>query len=149
MSEQLKTVKEVFPDFENNTQITNLKIKNVNLYKKTNILKQDLLMKDNEIELKSIYLLEKYLKNRFNVSEVELKIYSNVEYNILTKWNNIVNYINIKYPLTKAILINSSIELQQDNKILIKLAVKGEDFLIASGFDKIIEKAISNFYNQD
>lgn len=34
MSEQLKTVKEVFPDFENNTQITNLKIKNVNLYKK-------------------------------------------------------------------------------------------------------------------
>ena len=149
MSEQLKTVKEVFPDFENNTQITNLKIKNVNLYKKTNILKLELVLRDDEIELKSIYLLEKYLKNRFNVSEVEIKIYSNVEYNILTKWNNIVNYINIKYPLTKAILINSSIEIQQDNKILIKLAVKGEDFLIASGFDKIIEKAISNFYNQD
>ena len=61
MSEHLKTVKEVFPDFENNTQITNLKIKNVNLYKKTNILKLELVLKDNEIELKSIYLLEKIL----------------------------------------------------------------------------------------
>ena len=147
MSEQLKKVKDVFPDFKTDTDLLNTQIKDINLYKKTNKLLLDLLSEER-INLKNIYLLENYLKNRFTVNDVEIKVQINYEFNINTEWNNLINYINVKYPLTKAILINSIPEIN-DKKIIINLAVKGKDFLLASEFDKIIEKAILNFYNKE
>lgn len=147
MSEQLKTIKDIFSDFETEEELYTAKIKNVNLYKKTNVLSL-CLISDIRINLKNIYLLENYLKKRFNVKDVEIKIENNNEININTEWNNIITYINIKYPLTKAILINNTPEISE-KKIIIKLAVTGKDFLTARGFEKILENLISNFYGKE
>ena len=145
--QQLKKLREVFPDFNSEEELLNSYIKNANLYKKSNKLLLDL-ASDERINLKNIYTLENYLKSRFSVKDAQIKIERNTEFNIKNEWENIISYINVKYPLTKAILINNSAEINEKN-ILIKLAVKGEDFLVASGFDKIIEKSILDFYNKE
>lgn len=146
MSEQLKTIKDIFPDFVTEPELYIAKIKNVNLYKKTNILSL-CLISDQRINLKDIYLLENYLKTRFNVKDIDIKIENNNEININAEWNNLINYINTKFPLTKAILINNTPEISE-KKIIINLAVTGKDFLSARGFENIIELAISNFYGK-
>ena len=145
--QQLKKLREVFPDFNSEEELLNWYIENANLYKKSNKLLLDL-ASDERINLKNIYTLENYLKSRFSVKDAQIKIERNTEFNIKNEWENIIAYINVKYPLTKAILINNSAEINEKN-ILIKLAVKGEDFLVASGFDKIIEKSILDFYNKE
>lgn len=147
MNEKLKAIKDVFPDFETEKALLNSQIKKANLYRKTNKLLLNLISNDR-INLKNVYLLENYLKTRFNVKDVEIKIENNIDFNIKQEWNNIASYINIKYPLTKAILINSTPEIQ-DKKIIISLAVKGKDFLVASGFEKIVESAILDFFGQE
>ena len=147
MNKQLKKIKDVFPDFNTDIELLNAQIKDVNLYKKTNKLLLDLISEER-INFKNILLLENYLKNRFNVKDVEVKIKSNIDFNIKQEWNNILNYINLKYPLTKAILINSVPEINE-KKITVNLAVKGKDFLVASGFEKIVKNAILNFLGRD
>ena len=147
MSEGLKTVKEVFPDFETEDKLLICKIKKANLYKKENKLAL-LLVSKEKIGLKSIYLFENYLKKRFKVKDARVKLEGNFETDINKEWSNIVKYINIKYPITRAILVNSNIEINNKN-IIVKLAVVGKDFLISSAFDKIINRAISDFYLQD
>lgn len=147
MSEQLKKIKDVFPDFKTEDAVLQAKIENVNLYKKANKLALKIVPEDR-INLKNICMLENYLKNRFSVTDVEIIIDTKIEYSIETQWNNIVTYMNTKYPLTKAILMNNK-PIIQDKKIIINLAVKGKDFLIARGFDKIAQTAILNFLGKD
>ena len=119
--QQLKKLREVFPDFNSEEELLNSYIKNANLYKKSNKLLLDL-ASDERINLKNIYTLENYLKSRFSVKDAQIKIERNTEFNIKNEWENIIAYINVKYPLTKAILINNSAEINEKN-ILIKLAV--------------------------
>ena len=147
MSEGLKTVKEVFPDFETDEKLLKCKIKKANLYKKENKLAL-LLVSEEKLGLKSIYLYENYLKNRFRVKDVRIKLEGTFETDIKKEWNNIVSYINIKYPITKAILVNSNIEIDNKN-VVVNLAVVGKDFMTSSSFDKIINRAISDFYLKD
>ena len=49
--------------------------------------------------------------------------------------------------MTKAILINSK-PILQDKNLIVKLAVKGKDFLIGGGFEKELEKVLNDFYGQ-
>lgn len=147
MSEVLKTVKEVFPDFETDDKLLICKIKKANLYKKDNKLAL-LLVSEQKIGLNSIYVFENYLKNRFKVKEARIKLEGDFEADIQKEWSNIVKYVNIKYPITKAILMKSSIEINSKN-IIVNLAVTGKDFMTASSFDKTINRAISDFYLQD
>ena len=147
MSEQLKTVKEVFPDFETEEKLLICKIKKANLYKKENKLAL-LLVSEEKLNLKSIYLFENYLKNRFKVKDARIKIEGNFDVDIQKEWSNIVKYVNIKYPITRAILVNSSIELYNKN-IIVNLAIVGKDFMTSSSFDKIISTTISDFFLQD
>ena len=147
MSKGLKTVKEVFPDFETDEKLLKCKIKKANLYKKENKLAL-LLVSEEKLGLKSIYLYENYLKNRFRVKDVRIKLEGTFETDIKKEWNNIVSYINIKYPITKAILVNSNIEIDNKN-VVVNLAVVGKDFMTSSSFDKIINRAISDFYLKD
>ena len=72
MNKQLKKIKDVFPDFNTDIELLNAQIKDVNLYKKTNKLLLDLISEER-INFKNILLLENYLKNRFNVKDVEVK----------------------------------------------------------------------------
>ena len=147
MSKGLKTVKEVFPDFETDEKLLKCKIKKANLYKKENKLAL-LLVSEEKLGLKSIYLYENYLKNRFRVKDVIIKLEGTFETDIKKEWNNIVSYINIKYPITKAILVNSNIEIDNKN-VVVNLAVVGKDFMTSSSFDKIINRAISDLYLKD
>ncbi len=144
--QQLKSIKDVFPDLETDISITDAKIENVNLYKKTNQLVITLIV-ENKIDLINIYKLENYLKNRFKIKEAQVILKNNEEFNIEIEWENIIRYINAKHPLTKAILINSKPDLDGKN-LKVELAVKGKDFLSARGFEKTLEEIIFDFFGQ-
>ena len=134
MSEQLKALKDIFPDIETDKAISEAKIKNVNLYKKTNELVLTLLASD-KVNLVSLYKFENYLKIRFKVKDAKIILENDLEFNIDLEWQNIVRYINAKHPMTRPILINSR-PIVEDRNITIQLAVKGKDFLIGRGFEK-------------
>ena len=146
MSEQLKALKDIFPDYETDKAILEAKIKNVNLYKKTNELVLTLIAQDR-IDLISLYKFENYLKIRFKVKEAKIIIENSTEFNLDIEWNNIIKYINAKHPMTRPILINSRPKVE-DKNITVELAVKGKDFLVAGGFEKQLEEILSNIYSQ-
>jgi len=146
MQEELRTVKQIFPDIEINIAIAEAKIKNVNLYKKTNQLVMELIPKE-KIDLINIYKFENFLKIRFKVKDAKIIIENNFDFNLSFEWNNIVKYINAKHPMTRAILLNSK-PVINEKIIQVELAVKGKDFLVARGFEKELEEVLSNFYNQ-
>ena len=89
--QQLKKLREVFPDFNSEEELLNSYIKNANLYKKSNKLLLDL-ASDERINLKNIYTLENYLKSRFSVKDAQIKIERNTEFNIKNEWENIIAY---------------------------------------------------------
>ena len=60
MSEQLKALKDIFPDYETDRAILEAKIKNVNLYKKTNELVLTLIAHDR-LQLQQVLLIMKIL----------------------------------------------------------------------------------------
>ena len=146
MSGQLKAIKDIFPDIETDKAILEAKIKNVNLYKKTNELVLTLLT-SNKIDLISLYKFENYLKIRFKVKEAKIILENNLEFNIDLEWENIVRYINAKHPMTRPILMNSK-PIIQDKNVTVQLAVKGKDFLIGGGFEKTLEEIFSNFFGR-
>ena len=147
MSVELKTVKQIFSDIEIDIAIAESKIKNVNLYKKTNQLVMELMPK-TKIDLISIYKFENFLKIRFKVKDAKIIIENNTDFNIDIEWNNIVKYVNAKHPMTRAILINSK-PIINEKTMQVALAVKGKDFLVARGFEKELEEILSNFYKQN
>ena len=147
MSNELKALKDIFKDYETDNSILEAKIKNVNLYKKTNELVLTLIAQDR-IDLISLYKFENYLKIRFKVRDAKIIIENSFEFNLDVEWNNIVKYINAKHPMTRPILINSRIKKEDKNIIVVELAVKGKDFLVKGGFEKELEQILSNFYGQ-
>ena len=131
MSEaNIKVLKEVFKDFSSNSQnLLDSKIQNMNLFKKTNILEIELNAKEN-IDIKSIFSFENYLEKRFQIKEARIKIHIDEESNncnetIVKEWNDIVEYLAVRHPITKAILNGSKIEIQ-NNIINIFLTKKGK-----------------------
>ena len=146
MSAELKTVGQVFPDEKFDDSLLRCKIKSANLYKKTNTIAL-LLISNEKLDLISIYKFENFLKNRFNVKDARIVIEADINFDINIEWIGIVRYLNIKHPMTKAILINSK-PILQDKNLLVKLAVKGKNFLIGGGFEKELEKILNDFYGQ-
>ena len=146
MSEQLKALKDIFKDYETDKAILESKIKNVNLYKKTNELVLTLIASE-KIDLISLYKFENYLKIRFKVKDAKIIIENDLEFNLDIEWKNILRYINAKHPMTRAILINSR-PIVENKNITVELAVKGRDFMVARGFEKLLEDILLNFYGQ-
>ena len=134
MSAELKTVGQVFPDEKFDDSLLRCKIKSANLYKKTNTITL-LLISNEKLDLISIYKFENFLKNRFNVKDARIIVEADIDFDINIEWIGIVRYLNIKHPMTKAILINSK-PILQDKNLIVKLAVKGKDFLIGGGLKK-------------
>ena len=121
-----KYIKEVFKDFETNNNLSDAQIENINLYKKLNKLQIDLIS-SKPIKIEEIGIFENYLQNRFNVDKALTNIkYQDVEIeqNIESNWNNIISYITAKEPFSKAILTNSTIEIESQN-IDVNLKLKG------------------------
>lgn len=149
MQEELKTVKEIFGDYKEESSINKCKIEKINLFKKTNKLEIDLKIAEH-IEIKELLAFENYLKSRFNIEtiEIDLKYEDDVELpSIEASWKNIVEYMSYKYPLTKVLLQNSKIQLQ-DKLAIVTICVNGVDFLNARGFDKVLENTLKSLYGK-
>ncbi len=151
--EELKTVKQVFRDYNSNSfALSEAKVVCVNIYKKTNILEIKLKVASS-ILMKDLADFEKYLAKRFNFKDIDIKIESdgtdeNVNNKIQTEWTDIVEYMAYKHPLTKALLKNSAISIE-DNRINVKLAMKGKMVLEARGFEKILSSKLADLYHKN
>ena len=142
-----KTIKEIFKDYNSNSFALNAgKIKSLNLFKKTNKL-EIVITAEEFIKIEDIYNFEQYLKNRFNIFEVNIKVeYSKaIEVDIAKEWNLIICYMAHKHPLSKAFLKNSTIQIEE-NRITVNMAMKGKMVLDAKGFDTILSQIIENIY---
>ena len=71
--EQTRTIGKVFSDYKTEANIRQVEIKEMNLIKKTNVLQLDL-KSNTYIEVKELWFFEKFLKDRFQFSNVDMKI---------------------------------------------------------------------------
>lgn len=145
-----KTIKEIFRDYNSSSFALNAgKIKLINLFKKTNKLEL-IILADEFIKIEDVYNFEQYLKQRFNIFEVDVKLeYSKPpEIDLEKEWNSIICYMAHKHPLSKAFLRKSSMELGEKS-ITVNMAIKGKMVLEAKKFDEVLSKIISNVYGQE
>ena len=142
--EQKRTIQTIFSDYKTEANIKKAEIKEMNLIKKQNIL--ELSLENNEyIEIKELWFFEKFLKDRFGFSNVDMKLQyqENTEIKSVEKeWTNLICYMVHKYPLMKPmILLKSTIEIEKNN-INVNMKIKGSDFLRARKLDKELERVI-------
>ena len=145
-----KKIGEVFSDYKTNSNIKYAQIECLNVLKKTNTLEVDLYY-DEYIEIKEIWYFEKFLTERFSFSNIEMKIKYHeavVKKDISSEWKNIIAYMAHKYPLMKPMLLLKS-DVEIDGKdILVKMHIKGADFLCAKKTDKKLEQVLENLFGQ-
>ena len=151
---ELKTVKQVFKDYDSNSYaLSEAKVVCVNIYRKTNTLEIKLKV-TSTILMKDLTDFEKYLNKRFGFKQVDIKIdadesiETDFSQKIEAEWKDIVEYMAYKHPLTKALLKNSTISIL-DNKMIVKLAMKGKAVLEARGFDKILATKLKDLYRKN
>ena len=148
MSVKIKKVGEIFSDYKTKTNIQYANIKALNVIKKTNTLQVEMEF-DEYIEIKEIWYFEKFLKERFRFEQVDIKIHyhESVEPKpIQEEWKNIIAYMAHKHPLTRPmLLLKSDIEIQE-NTILVKMHIRGAEFLKARKTDKELKKMLQNLY---
>ncbi len=148
MSIKIKKVGEIFSDYKTKTNIQYANIKALNVVKKTNTLQVEMEF-DEYIEIKEIWYFEKFLKERFKFEQVDIKIHyhESVEPKpIQEEWTNIIAYMAHKHPLTRPmLLLKSDIEIRE-NTILVKMHIRGAEFLKARKTDKELEKMLQNLY---
>ena len=151
MAEKVKQIGEIFSDYNTNSNIKYAQVKGLNVIKKTNTL-QVLLYFDEYIEIKEIWFFEKFLRERFQFQDIDIKInyHEKVEKKaIKDEWKNIIAYMAHKYPLAKPmLLLKSDIEVTE-NEIKIYMHIKGADFLKAKKADRELQKLINNLFGKE
>ena len=73
MSEKAKKIGEIFSDYNTNSNIKYAQVKGLNVIKKTNTL-QVILYFDEYIEIKEIWYFDKFLQERFQFENIDIKI---------------------------------------------------------------------------
>ena len=148
MSNKSKKVGEIFSDYKTNSNIKYAEVISLNVIKKTNTLQVGLYF-DEYIEIKEIWYFEKFLKERFKFSHIDIKInyHEKVEKKPIDKeWKNIIAYMAHKYPLTKPmLLLKSDIEVSE-KEIIVKMHIKGADFLKAKKTDVELSNVLKNLF---
>ncbi len=149
MVEALKTIQEIFPDFKVDGELIHSTIQKINIFKKTNKVKMELVA-NKLIKLKELAKFENFLKERFNLENNEI----NIKYNdgvklpkIEEAWPQIVEYIGKKNPMAKILLKNSKIEIN-NKELIVTISTKGANFLTARGLDKTLEQIIYSNYGE-
>ena len=146
-----KLVNEVFSDYPGKTNIINAKILNLNLIKKENLLSLDI-QSEEYIEIKDLWDLEKFLKERFQFSNTEIKIKYSDSVKIKPieeEWKNLICYVVHKYPVMgQMMLLKSEIEVE-GNTLTVNMKIQGADFLRARKLDKELEKVINDLFGKD
>ena len=151
MSEKSKKVGEIFSDYNTNSNIKYAEVIGLNVVKKVNTL-EVILYFDEYIEIKEIWYFEKFLRERFQFQNVDIKIkyHDKVEKkSIKNEWKNIIAYMAHKYPLTKPMLLLKSDLEVENQEITIKMHIKGADFLKAKKTDKELIKVLKNLFGID
>ena len=147
MAEQ-KSLQEIFSDYKTESNIKKVIIQKMNLIKKSNELELEL-FSDEYIEIKELWFFEKFLKERFQFTSVNIKMkyQDDVKVNPIEKeWTNLICYMVHKYPLIRPmILLKSDIEVAS-NIIKVNMKMQGADFLYARKLDKELEKIIKNIF---
>ena len=141
-------VGEIFSDYETKSNIKYAKVEALNVMKKTNTM-QIILYFDEYIEIKEIWYFEKFLAERFKFQAIDIKInyHSQVQKkSIKEEWRNIIAYMAHKYPLTKPMLLLKSDIEEKKTEILVKMHIKGAEFLRAKKTDKELEKVLENLF---
>ena len=148
MAEKTKKVGEIFSDYKSKSNIQYANIIELNVIKKTNTLEVKLAF-DEYIEIKEIWYFEKFLKERFQFEKINIKIQYHESVKpkpIQEEWKNIIAYMAHKHPLTRPmLLLKSDIEIKE-NTILVKMHIRGADFLRARKTDKELENMLQNLY---
>ena len=148
MAEKSKKIGDIFSDYSTNSNIKYATITKLNVVKKTNTLEVDIYF-DEYIEIKEIWYFEKFLKERFQFNDINLKIiyHEAVKFkSIQEEWKNIIAYMAHKYPLTKPMLLLKSDVETDGNTINVKMHIKGADFLKAKKADLELEKILKNLF---
>lgn len=150
MSEKSKKVGEVFSDYKTNSNIKYAYIQALNVNKKTNTL-GIILGIDEYVEIKEIWFLEKFLKERFGFSNIDMtmKYTDQVQTKgIKEEWKNIICYMAHKFPLAKPMLLmNAEVESTQ-KEITVNMHIKGAEFLKAKKTDKELANVIQKLFGK-
>lgn len=143
-----KKIGEIFSDYKTNSNLKYAEITALNVLKKTNTL-EVILYFDEYIDIKEKWFFEKFLKERFQFENIDIKIKyheSVKKKTIKEEWRNIIAYMAHKYPLTKPmLLLKSDIEVNGKD-IIVKMHIKGADFLRAKKTDKELIKVLDNLF---
>lgn len=146
----MQKVKDVFSDYINKEEnIFKSDFVKANLYKKSNRL-EICLNSEMKLPIKEVSNFEEYIINRFKVASARIEIqYINidVEPTIIDDWPDLVTYMSRKEPMTRAILRNSSVSVN-DGQVKVDLKIKGAELLCSKKFDKGLEHLIYNLYNK-
>lgn len=144
-------IKDVFKDYKEENNIINAKIENINLFKKSKKLEIKLKIQE-PIKIGEISSFEEYLKNRFQIQKVLIDVENEKKgdsplfsQKLQKDWKDIVDYLSKNFPLTKAILRSSTVDVIE-NKVIVILKTKNADFLHSYEIDKEIEHIVSNLY---
>lgn len=143
-----KLIGEVFSDYKTENNIKNAKILSLNLIKKENVLEINI-ESDYYIEIKELWFFEKFLKERFQFSNVDIKIKYSEKVTIKPiekEWENLICYMVHKYPLMRPMILLKSIIEVSNNKITVNMKIKGADFLRARKLDRELERIINNLF---
>ena len=161
---EYKILKDVFRDYNSSSlELLNSKVKSINLFKKTNTL-EIILFTLKQLKIKDIYTFEKYLEVRFGIANIKIKIETNneqesvdkscekaeldeVETIIEKEWNDIVEYMSYKHPMSKAILAGSTVSIDNKN-VNIMLSKKGKGFLVARKIDELVSDTLDCIYGK-
>ena len=141
-------IKSTFKDYNASTQFAEAIIENVNLYKKSQKIEVEI-TSINLVNIEELDKFEEYLKNKFQVGKVVLKIKyeNNIEEIKEEDWEKLCKYFTLKYPITKAILKDSKLKIENNN-ITIILKTKNAHFMHSSEFDYILAELILNLYGK-
>lgn len=144
-------IKEIFSDYETKSNIKEAEIESLTLIKKKSTL-AIVIHSDSYIDIKEIWFFEKFLMERFFFKNIEFLIHYNENVKIKpieTEWKNIICYMAHKYPLTKPLLLMKSDVKIEDNTVLVKMHIKGADFLKAKKTDKELERVLKNIFGKE
>ena len=145
-----RKIGDVFSDYKTNSNIADAEITKMNLIKKVNTLEIGMYSKDY-IEIKEIWYLEKFLRERFQFGQVHMIMQYEEgvrKKSIEEEWENLICYMAHKYPLMRPLLLlKSKIEVTE-KAINVYMKIKGADFLKARKLDRELENVIQNLFGK-
>ena len=92
-------------------------------------------------------ILPKIKKYKLRKTPCEKTQLDETESLIEKEWNDIIDYMSYKHPMTKAILAGSSISIDNKN-VNVLISKKGKDFLLTRKFDEILSDVLLSIYGR-